>query len=500
MKRPLLGLVLAFFTFPLCTMVMATAAEPQSSVQLPKTASDWAKLAHQDIEAAYQITAENHPAVAAPLNPHFRRQLLQARTNALLLDVKDAYSYEAAIDRFSASLRDGHAGAFATLPHSIPTIRRWPGFIVAWRGDAFWVYYSEQPGVNAGMQLISCDGQSAEQLMKDRVFAYTGQPDQPGHWWSYSRRLLLDDGNPFNSPIQQCQLRQTNNEIITVTLTWRPRPESVMPQVEAATNGDKLPVALSWPHAQVAWIAMPTFSPDPADIKNYEKLFTDLQQQRPKLLEAKAIVLDLRHNQGGSSYWSTQVAFKLWGKQRVEHLHQALFSKTKVWWYASAGNTAFVVSLYDVLKAQGQTQYLPWIKSVGQGMQQALQSGQPFYIDDSEADIATTASTPQPPELTTPVYVVMPGQCASACLDALDTFRLFSNTKLIGATSSADSTYMEVRLQPLPSGLGQVIIPTKVYIDRPRANGQYIEPDLAHHDLEWSSASFLQKILADLKR
>ena len=494
MKPTFSSLVLAFFTLPLFSGAMAT--EPQA--QVPNNAQGWAKLARQDIEAAYQITAENHPGVADPHNPNFRRQLQQAKTNALLLDVSDAYGYEAAIDRFSASLRDGHAGAYATLPDSIPSIRRWPGFIVTWRGDAFWVYYSEQNGVAAGMKLLSCDGKSAEQLMKDRVFAYAGQVDQPGHWWSYSRRLLLDDGNPFNPPLQQCQLGQADGAMVTVQLNWRPRPESVMPQVEAATNGDKQPIALSWPHAQVAWIAMPTYSPDPADIKRYEKLFVDLQQQRSQLLKAKAIVLDLRHNQGGSSYWSTQVANELWGKQRVEHLRDTLFSQTKVWWFASPGNTAYVQSLYDVMKAQGQTEYLPWIKSVGEGMQQALQSGKPFYVDANETKAASLAVANQLPELTTPVYVIMPGQCASACLDAVDIFNMFANTKLAGATSSADSTYMDIRVQALPSGLGQVIIPNKVFVGRPRANGQYFTPALAHNDLDWSSESLLQSILADL--
>lgn len=486
---------IACFTLPISLASMATQSQPQ----LPNNANDWAKLARQDIEAAYQLTAQNHPGIADPHNPNFRYLLQQAKTNALLLDVKDAYGYEATIDRFAASLRDGHAGAYATLPDSVPTIRRWPGFIVAWRGDAFWVYYSEQAGVSAGMKLLSCDGQSAEQLMKTRVFAFAGQADQPGHWWSYGRRLLLDDGNPFNPVLQQCQLQRPDGAELTVALDWRARPDAVLPQVDASTNGDRLPIALSWPQDSVAWIAMPTFSPEPADVKRYEQLFADIQQQRPQLLKAKAIVLDLRHNQGGSSYWSMRIAQELWGKQRVEHLHNALFSKTKVWWYASAGNTAYVQSLYGVMKAQGHTEYLPWIKSVGEGMQKALQTGKPFYIDQSEATPSPAAATAQPAALTTPVYVIMPGQCASACLDAVDVFRMFANTKLAGATSSADSTYMDIRVQALPSGLGQVIIPTKVFVDRPRGNGQYFTPDVAHHLLDWSSGSLLQSILQDLQ-
>jgi hypothetical protein len=88
----------------------------------------------------------------------------------------------------------------------------------------------------------------------------------------------------------------------------------------------------------------------------------------------------------------------------------------------------------------------------------------------------------------------------SACLDALDYFTMFPNTKLIGAPSSADTTYMEVRYQPLDSGLARVVIPTKVYVGRPRAAGQFYTPHITVSDLDWSTASFLKAIEADLKR
>lgn len=501
-KTVALRLTLALYAAALPLGLMA--AEQQAV--MPTTAQGWAELARQDIEAAYQITAENHPGMADAQNPNFNRQLLQAKTNALLLvpQVNSAYGYEAAIERFSASLQDGHAGAFAVLPDSVKLIRRWPGFNAVWRGDALWVYHSEQPGVIAGMKVVSCDGKPVEQLLKDRVFAFAGQASQPGHWWSYGGRLLLDDGNPFNKPLHQCQFLKTGNEVVHIRLNWADRPESAMQYVNAAYNGDKLPVGLSWQQQDIAWIAMPTFSPEPDEIKQYESLFSSLEQQRPALLKAKAIVLDLRHNQGGSSYWSKQVAELLWGKERVEPLRTALFSRTEVWWFASKGNTDYVKSLYDVLKDQGQIESLPWIQAVGQGMQQSLDSGKAFYVEGGGKKKAdeTPAQAAQPavlPALQAPVYVIMPGQCASACLDAVDVFTLFENTKLAGATSSADSTYMDVRVQPVPSGLAKVIIPNKVYVNRPRANGQYYTPAVAHNELDWSTQALLDKVVADVK-
>ncbi|HEX8601218.1 MAG TPA: hypothetical protein VF774_01105, partial [Pseudoduganella sp.] len=90
--------------------------------------------------------------------------------------------------------------------------------------------------------------------------------------------------------------------------------------------------------------------------------------------------------------------------------------------------------------------------------------------------------------------------CASACLDAVDVFKLFPNTRLIGAPSSADSTYMEVRSHYLPGGLARVIVPVKLYVDRPRGNGEFYRPDIAVTALEWRTAAFREVIEGDLKQ
>jgi hypothetical protein len=130
-------------------------------------------------------------------------------------------------------------------------------------------------------------------------------------------------------------------------------------------------------------------------------------------------------------------------------------------------------------------------------MAQALKAQQPFYIEADEPVVAdaATKTKKQPQKLQTPVYVVVPGQCASACLDAIDVFKLFDNTRLVGAVSSSDSTYMDVRLQPLPSGLAQLVIPNKMYVNRPRAKGVYYRPDLAFDRLDWSTQALLDLVL-----
>ena len=47
----------------------------------------------------------------------------------------------------------------------------------------------------------------------------------------------------------------------------------------------------------------------------------------------------------------------------------------------------------------------------------------------------------------------------------------------VGQVTSADTVYMEIRRQPLPSGLMDAAIPMKVYRDRPRGNNEPYRPD-----------------------
>jgi hypothetical protein len=91
----------------------------------------------------------------------------------------------------------------------------------------------------------------------------------------------------------------------------------------------------------------------------------------------------------------------------------------------------------------------------------------------------------------------MDGGCASACLDAVDVFTRFPGVKLVGAPTSADSQYLEVRLQPLPSGRGAVWLSTKIWVHRPRRAGEVYRPDLPVNDLDWSTTTMLSHIERD---
>ncbi|MEM5549102.1 S41 family peptidase [Pseudoalteromonas fuliginea] len=475
----------------LCALLLSPFINAAQEPILPTTPEQWRSITERDINAAYSITAQNHPGMFDVNNPTFPDLLKQAKTEALTLSAQASgpQAHVAAIARFSTVLQDGHAGAFSSVDRPA---RRWPGFSAVWRGDALKVYYSEASNISKGDVVSQCDGQSTDTLMRERIFEFHGEVAQPGHWWQQGWRLLSDEGNPFLTPLKECEFVKANGDTYTHVLHWSVRPKSVSKHLENAYNGDELPIDLTWPEKNIGWIAMPSFSSTDKQTTAYNKVFEKIQQQRSKLLTAKAVVLDLRHNQGGSSYWSSQIAKGLWGQKVVEQKANNTSQNTQVWWRASKDNTDYVESLLDVVKDQSEV--LKTLKTVSTGMALSLKNDDPFYVEQETNTLNNIPQKPLVSDFKTKVFVIVPPQCASACLDALDKFKLFENTTLFGAPSSADSMYMEVRLADLPSGLGKVIVPNKVYVNRARGAGDFYKPDVAYNGLDWTTNVLLEQI------
>jgi len=471
---------------------------------LPTMPQAWSDAARHDIDEAYAQFAANHPGMYDTVNPGFPAVLNRARANALALvpKVTDAAGYQAAIQRFSVTLGDGHAQLFSSLPASALPAVQWPGFVAAWRNDRLLVYASEPGGPPAGAVITACDGTPVSELVVSNVFAYQGRVKEPGQWWTRARDLFVDWGNPFVTRPATCDF-QLDGHKTTRGLRWRDTDDSYKTWRTNSYNGEVLPVGISEPMPGLLWLAMPTFGPVAAERDAYAAMYKEINAHRDRFLNARAVVIDLRNNQGGSSEWSAQAAEALWGKDRTDRRVTAYFARTHVWWRASQGNADYIAGVVKEMRDEKRNAAADEFQPVATGLATAAKAGRTWFVEPDDPNDKPVADPERdrpgdPPPLTVPVYVIVPGQCASACDDALDYFTRFANTKLIGAPSSADSTYLEVRSQPLPSGLARALIPNKVYVDRPRAAGEYYRPAIVNDSLSWSTQSFIDLIETDL--
>ncbi len=479
------------------------SADPALQV-MPSTPAAWAVAAQADIRAAAVITAENHPGYVDPANKSFKGLLVQAERNGLELAarVTTASGYVAALRRFSNTLQDGHAGAYPTIDSSALPKASWPGFVAVWRGDGAYVYNSTNGGPIRGARIIGCDGESIRKLTLKNVFAFRGRPSEAGNWWVEVRRVFIDNGNPFVALPRVCTFLE-NGRRVQHNLSWRETDATFNQWRDDSYNGVTLPVGLTKRATGIVWIAMPNFEPDTAEQASYRSIAQQITAERPAISDATAIVLDLRDNQGGSSVWSKIVADALWGNARRNRLMAARTgSSGAIRWRTSNGNARHVEALVPKFRDQGLVNLAIEWTAIYQGMDAARQRGEPFFTEASDQPAALSSQITVPraelPPVKAPIYVIVPGQCASACLDALDVFTLFENVKLIGAPSSADSTYMDVRSQALPSGLGAVTIPNKVYVGRARGAGFVYRPNIEVRDLDWSTQAFEGAIMSDI--
>ena len=477
----------------------AAAAAPAI---LPTTPEGWRAAAQADIDSAVRITRENHPGMLDPHNQGFAANLEAARRHGLALAEKvlDASGYNAAVLGFNARIKDGHAGMFPRLDKSSMPPLRWPGFVTVWRGDGLYVH-SAQPGQPAvGSKLRSCDGRPAEQMIREDVFGFGGRVDEAGQWWSKARVVFLDDHNPFVAPARRCVFERAG-AAAEYSLTWRPLDAEAERWLAASNNaGDAGPVGVTEPRKNLFWVSMPTFQPDEAERAAYRQMAADIAAQRGRWLALDALVIDLRKNQGGSSSWSYRFAEALWGKARVTAANAAEDAAVEVWWRASPDNTRYVAKMAEQIAREGNPEGGARVGRHAAGMREALAQGKPFYVQKSSPAGTPAAPDTDGPPFTKPVYVIVPGNCASACLDALDVFTRFPNTVLVGAPSSADSTYMEVRLAELETGRATVIVPNKVYVNRKRANGEIYTPQIEVREIAWTMPVLLKTVEADLAR
>lgn len=175
----------------------------------------------------------------------------------------------------------------------------------------------------------------------------------------------------------------------------------------------------------------------------------------------------------------------------------AYFRGVEIWWRTEPENIARLRGFAANARAAGDTGSADRLTARADGMAAAAARGELLFVQ--RLGDGPAGPVPAPRRLP-PVYVLIHGMCASACLDGVDIFRLFPNVRLIGAPTSADSNYMEVAIAPLPSGRASVVMPDKIWVNRPRASGEVYRPDIAVNDLVWSAGLFLDRIERDLRR
>lgn len=449
---------------------VAAAQDTPPSVAAP---ADWGQALAEDAGAFHALIADSHPGPVDVENPGFGT-LLEGGLRTALARAETADSYADwyfALQEFSSSFNDGHLslGNYQSMGHVWTS--QWPGFLTGLEsgadGDRHRVVFNRDPAAPpVGAVLVSCDGRPADALAEEMAGRAAGRWSLASRRMAYAPTVFIDQTNPWVRRPERCVFAVDGSEQ-SYDLVWRDLSAEVRDEGFAAARSPRhtAPIALrSWDRG--FWVELGGFNGDPEspDGVRLTPLKAEIAARADEIRSAPAVVFDLRGNGGGSSAWLRAMADSLWGEDWVAaHAPQS----SGVEWRASAGNLATIESY----KAQlgGDPEIMKWLVRITDGLAETRAAGGELWLQADEDEESPTA--PAATAMQARTYVLTDYGCASACLDAVDLLKALGATH-VGQETSADTVYMEIRGEPLPSGRAVARIPMKVYRGRARGNNE----------------------------
>jgi hypothetical protein len=445
--------------------------------------SHWREMAREDLEFIHRTLAEHHPGPVDTANPGFAtwHERGYAESVALLGRVTSFGGYRAVVDRYVAGFRDGHL----TVNHNLDyRWVGWPRFMVAWRGDAIAVHHAE-PGLAApavGDRLVSCDGIAAEQLYVERVEAFGGK-GIPADRTLFVPELFVDRVNPLIGNLRECAFSGGEGER-TVTLEWQwLRGADLAGVADRATIGTRGPFDRRDVAGNGLWISLPTFGPTGEAEARAKAIMASLPDHRDR----DYVVVDLRGNGGGSSFWAGEFVRQLYGPAWLARLERELGTGAYPAHRVSAGNLAHFEALLPRIAGQAGegSDFYRYFAALVDSLRVAIEDGRDLYdhnVDlDQEGDGADAGPVHADAADGGPLYggqlfLLTDAACASACLDFMDVALALPRAIHVGQPTNGDTNYMEIRGLTLPSRNGRLNFATKVYRDRSRGHNQWFTP------------------------
>jgi hypothetical protein len=421
----------------------------------------------------HQTLLADHPGSVDPENPAFRQQLDSAYPFALerARKVDDFGGYLYALRSFTTPFHDEHlkVGLYKLGDRTY----RWPGFTVGLRGDAFVVIRREDDAAPPmGARLISAGEKSPEDLIAERVEPYIG------NWTLRSKRaglvpyLFINTGNPFIADLASA-IFEVDGARAEYQLTWRKIEREVASELfrqEEPTVKTESVVRLL--DDGTVWISVADFNvTNPERKAAFDALVMDIRARQQSIASSPAMVVDVRGNGGGSKLAAVELAKALWGDGYVESIRPRV---ERVDWRASKGNLAALQQFLPAIRTaygDGSETYQSMAR-VSSAMVAAVAAGEPYASDVSTFPAITDSSRGPVPART---YLLTDGTCVSACLDFVDVARRVSGVVHIGQETAGDTSYLDVRNEKLPSGLGELIFSASAHRGRMRAdNATYV--------------------------
>lgn len=457
----------------LCAAALSAPAAAQIQPAQPQAAAHWRALAEGDLEAAYALVRDNHPAALAEVGDDAFRSALEraiADGRARAARVDSYAGYAATLNAFAVSLGDKHIWSRQAVR---PATYFWTGLSIARRGGGWWVAEDSRGGQPSllGARLVGCDGRTADDLGQERIGTYRAVWSVEAQRVQNAPYLLIDDGNPFLTRPKACEFEVAGARQ-TVPLTWsRIGPVSLTPHVTKAINIGEAGFGVRQ-FAGGYWIALESLD------DRARAVVDAVKAQAVEMRAAPMVVLDLRGNGGGASSYGDEIAQALTGDRYVRGVQRGTASAScAASWRATPGNLEGLRAFKREAGANLDPQTRRFIDDAERGIEGAIRAGKPF---DAPIRACPGVDGPEPTPadgrgslLTGRMVVLTDASCFSSCLLVVQQFRQLGALHIGDATDAA-TRYMEVREALLPSGISYASTLQKVAMAAPRQIGPFV--------------------------
>jgi len=426
-----------------CALLCATI----TSAVAQNTAAQWRDITRADIEAAYQLLMEDHPALSRTINDTALRERLDAG-RALALQragqVQTIEGYFATMAGFANVAGDKHI--WWRSPYMASAVQ-WAGLIMTRRGDSYVVFShadADEATSLVGARLLSCDGVSADDFAAQKLGGFSAVWSIEAQRIQRAPTLLIDSGNPFILRPSQCEFMRDRRRI-SHTLQWRDVSRAELtPLVVLALNRGAAGYGVR-SFSGGMWIALQGLD------DGATALVAQVREQQAQLHAAPIVVLDMRGNGGGNSNFGEQIARVLFGDARVNHLYQGGGGDCSTVWRVSPRNLETMRS-YVTRFAESNPEFSRGMREVVRRAERAEAEGREFTGPTTCGSERAATGTPPAQAAAGHIVLVTDNTCFSSCLIVTDMFRRLGALH-VGQATDAATHYFEVREERLPSGL-----------------------------------------------
>jgi hypothetical protein len=465
-------------TFLICCMLgCSTSAAPAAEPNL------WQQMFRQDLAFARQTIRTRYIYARTPGGAEWDRLLAAAdgQADADAQKVTDFFGYQAALRRYTASFADAHLAAYLNIQAARVA---WPQFLVRYQSGHYVVVESSIPQVVVGTTVTTCDGRPIESFLGELappLGKATGGEDGSQYLESIrdsvARTLFVDSKNPFYHRPLRCRIGASD-----IDLAWTQIGSEQFAKLNAPYDLLRDPVtAISSFGKNSARVRMATFFPDtPEEAQQFHAII----DAAPSLRDKDIVVFDVRGNGGGNYNWFVAFLETFYGVDYADHYAIARLKIRPVFidppdgGHKATSGTAPPAQHADPLDTPPDR---PMDALLSGGYAARPGAGGTTVYAATRGSLPPAALKPAPPDpVHARVFVLTDYGCASACISFVDELKRFPGVQQVGRETGVDSRSGTPLPYALPSGNGNLMVPSLVREDRERGDNIPWRPDVRY--------------------